>query len=195
MTICGRKGTHVDQVNKQQHGYSLVEMLMVVSVASIFAAMAIPTFQTAMEQSDADAAAQVVAQELNFAQAMAVGSHGNILVQFDSAPNSVVVAPGTASVRGPFVFPSNTTFLNSNPVLDTPDALGNTVLGPGNNNTITFLDNGEAATDGTGTNLYSGTFFIEHVNGNPATLRAVTLLGGTGRVHIWQYVPSSNSWQ
>ncbi len=177
-----------------QHGFSLIEAFIAIAVASILAGMAIPMFSTAMDQSNADAAAQLIAQELNLARAMAVGIHGDILVQFNSA-NSVVVAAGTGSARGPFVFPGKMTLLNSNPVLDTPDALGSTVLGPSGNNVVTFMDNGAAATDATGATLCSGTFFIRNVNGDPATLRAVTLLGGTGRVHIWRYNPNSNSWK
>ena len=134
-----------------QHGFSLVETLMVIAFTSILAAMAVPMFQTAMDQSNADAAAQLVAQELNLARARAIGTHGNILVQFDSTTNSVVVAAGTGSVRGPFLFPGKATLLNSNPVSDTPDALGSTVLGPTGHNQVTFMDNGAAATDGTGT--------------------------------------------
>jgi prepilin-type N-terminal cleavage/methylation domain-containing protein len=183
----------VYRADKEQNGFSLIEAFIVVAVASILAAMAIPMFQTAMDQSNADAAAQLIAQELNLARAIAVGIHDTIVVQFDSSANSVVVASGTGSVRGPFIFPGKTTLLNLNPVLDTPDAMGKTVLGPSSNNQITFLDNG-AAMDGTGA-LCSGTFFIRHMNGNPATLRAVTLLGGTGRVHIWRYDPNSNSWK
>jgi prepilin-type N-terminal cleavage/methylation domain-containing protein len=178
-----------------QHGFSLIEAFIAIAVASILAGMAIPMFSTAMDQSNADSAAQLIAQELNLARAMAVGIHGDILVQFDSAKNSVVVAAGTGSVRGPFLFPGKMTLLNSNPVLDTPDALGNTVLGPSGNNEVAFMDNGAAATDASGATLCSGTFFIRHVDGDPATLRAVTLLGGTGRVHIWRYNPNSDSWK
>jgi prepilin-type N-terminal cleavage/methylation domain-containing protein len=177
-----------------QHGFSLIEAFIAIAVASILAGMAIPMFSTAMDQSNADSAAQLIAQELNLARALAVATHGDILVQFESA-NSVVVAAGTGSARGPFLFPGKMTLLDSNPaVRDTPDALGNTVLGPGVNNEVTFTDNGAAATDATGATLCSGTFFIRNVDGDPATLRAVTLLGGTGRVHIWRYNPNSNSW-
>lgn len=183
------------RADKGQNGFSLIEGCIVIALASILAAMAIPMFQTAMDRSNADAAAQLIAQELNLARAMAVGIHGNVLVQFNSAANSVAVAPGTGSARGPFVFPGKTTLLDLNPVLDTPDALGNTVLGPSGKDQVTFMDNGAAATDGTGAALCSGTFFIRHMNGNPATLRAVTLLGGTGKVHIWRYDPNSNDWK
>jgi hypothetical protein len=31
--------------------------------------------------------------------------------------------------------------------------------------------------------------------GDPRTLRAVTLQGGTGRVHTWRYDPESSGWK
>jgi prepilin-type N-terminal cleavage/methylation domain-containing protein len=180
---------------REQHGFSLVEALIVCTVASILMTMAIPIFNTTMERSNADAAAQLIAQELNFARALAVATHGNILAQFDTSSNSVVVAAGTGSARGPFILPGRVKILTAAPSPDTPDSLGHTVLGSADKNQITFLDNGAAATDGTGTVLCSGTFFLEHKLGDPATLRAVTLLGGTGRARVWRYDPNTTSWK
>jgi prepilin-type N-terminal cleavage/methylation domain-containing protein len=179
----------------EQNGFSLIEAMIVVIIASILAAMAIPMLKTSMDQSNANAAAQLIAQQLNLARALAVGTHSNILVQYDSTANTLVVAPGTGSVRGPFVLPGKVKLMTISPNQDTPDALGNTVLGTGNNSQITFLDNGSAATDNTGAVLCSGTFFVEHPSEDPATMRAVTLLGGTGRVRTWQYNSKTSTWQ
>ncbi len=178
---------------RQQQGFSLIEAMIVIAVASVLMVMAIPMYRTTMDRSNADGAAQLIAQELSLARALAVSTHANILVQF--ASNSVVVAPGTGSIRGPFPLPGKTQFLALNPMSDTPDNLGSTVLGSGGNTQITFLDNGAAATDDTGATLCSGTVFIQNADGDPATTRAVTLLGGTGRVRIWRYDPNSISWK
>jgi Tfp pilus assembly protein FimT len=175
-----------------QQGISLVETLMVCALATIIMSMAVPMFTTTVEQSNADAAAQLIVQELGYARVLSVGNHGNILVQCDPASNSIVVAPGTGSVRGPFVLPGRMKFRASAPNPDTPDTLGNTVLGKSGNNQITFLDNGSATT---GADLCSGTFFIENAAGDPKTLRAVTLLGGTGRVRIWRFHPDTSTWK
>jgi Tfp pilus assembly protein FimT len=129
-----------------QQGISLVEALMVCALATIIMSMAVPMFTTTVEQSNADAAAQLIVQELGYARVLSVGNHGNVLVQCDPASNSIVVAPGTGSVRGPFVLPGRMKFRASAPNPDTPDTLGNTVLGKNGNNQIIFLDNGSATT-------------------------------------------------
>jgi prepilin-type N-terminal cleavage/methylation domain-containing protein len=177
----------------KQHGFSLIETIIVIAFACILMAMAIPIFKTAIDQSNADSAAQLIAQELNLARALAVSIHGSVLVQFNS--NSVVVSPETGSIRGPFSLPGKAQILAVNPVTDTPDSLGSTILGAGSRTQIAFLDNGAAATDQTGTTLCSGTFFIRNSAGNSGTVRAVTLLGGTGRIRIWRYDMQTTSWK
>jgi Tfp pilus assembly protein FimT len=169
-------------------------MTIVCAIGAIMTVAAIPMLQSTMHRSSADGAAQLIVQELNMARAMAVSVHGPILVQFDPVTNSVTVAPGTRSARGPFVLPGRIQFMSSAPALDTPDALGAMVLGTGLNTSVTFLDNGTAATDASGATLCSGTYFLQHANGDADTIRAVTLCGGTGKAHVWKHDPTTNSW-
>jgi Tfp pilus assembly protein FimT len=185
----------VFRVIKEHHGISLAEVLIFFAVAAILTASAVPILRTMVSGTDADAAAQLIAQELTLARAMAVSTHGNILVQFDPSANSLVVAPGTGDIRGPFPMPGQMKFQNANPSSDTPDALGSKILGTGSNTQITFLDSGAAATDNTGTVLVSGTVFIERSNGDISTKRAITLLGGTGRIRIWKYDAVAGRWK
>jgi len=102
---------------------------------------------------------------------------------------------GTGSVRGPFSLPGGVRFLTSAPVMDTPDTLGSTVLGVGSNNQMVFLDNGSVVDDPVNNNISSGTFFLQHVNNDLSTVRAVTLMGGTGRVHTWRWDESAYAWK
>lgn len=179
----------------KESGFSLSELLIVITLLMIFAGIAVPTFNEAIGRSDADAAAQLIAQELNMARARSIGSRVAVVVQADVNDNSIVVAPGTASVRGPFPLPGNAAFLRVRPAVDTPDGLGGTVLGVGGANQVTFIDNGAAATDGTGANLMSGTFFLQSRQEEPETMRAVTLVGGTGRARIWRFDPEAGAWR
>lgn len=180
--------------NSEQNGFSLIELTMVCAIAAIMVVAAVPTLQSTLLRSNADSAAQLIAQQLSMARALAISTHGPILVQFDPAANSVTVAPGTGSVRGPFVLPGGTTLMSSAPSLDTPDASGAMLLGTGNHTNITFQDNGTATTDASGATLCSGTYFLQHANGDSSTTRAVTICGGTGKAHIWKYKPTNNSW-
>jgi Tfp pilus assembly protein FimT len=171
-----------------------MELMVVCAIAAVIMAMAIPMFKPIMQRYDADSAAQLIAQELSLARAMAIATGGPILVQFDPEANTITVAPGTGSVRGPFLLPGKMMFMNAHPPVDTPDTLGGELLGTGLNTGITFLDNGTAATDASGVTLCSGTFFLRHVDGDVATTRAVTLLSGTGKARIWKFNSETNSW-
>jgi len=179
----------------KQSGYSLIEAMIVLIATGVLAVAAVPLYDAAIRNSNSEAAAQLIAQELSYARALAVSSHANILVQFNNTNNTVVVAPGTGSARGPFSLPVGVRFLTSSPVMDTPDTLGSTVLGVGSNNQMTFLDNGSVVDDPVNNNISSGTFFLQHVNNDLSTVRAVTLMGGTGRVHTWRWDESAYAWK
>ena len=69
------------------------------------------------------------------------------------------------------------------------------LLGVGGNTAMSFIDNGSVIDNPTNNNLQSGTFFLQHRNGDPQTRRAVTLIGGTGRTHAWRYDTSNDSWK
>ncbi len=167
---------------------------MALAVMAIMAAIAIPTVGEAMRRSDADAAAQIVSQQFSYARSIATSTRQPVLVQFSADDRTVVVAPGTGSQRGPFLLPGRMVFEAAALQPPTPDNLG-TVLGTGENQQIWFEDNG-SATDAPGTNaVISGTVFLQHQNGDPETGRAITLLGGTGRVHKWRYDKDTNSWK
>ena len=178
-----------------ESGYTLVEMGVVCAVMIILAAVAVPLFDSATTRSNADAAAQLIAQELRYARALALGSHAGVVVQFTPASSEVTVAPATGSVRGPFVLPFRMRLQAAALGPATPDNLNATVLGVGDNTQMTFLDNGSVVDDPVTNNLISGTFFLQHANGDASTRRAVTLVGGTGRVHVWRYDSTTNSWK
>ena len=176
-------------------GFSLVELVIVCAVAVIIMMAAVPLYTAATRRSTADGGAQLIAQQLNYARALAVSSHANVLVQFTPATNYVVVAPGTGSARGPFPLGTGIELQTSAFTPDTPDSLGTVVLGVGANTQMTFLDNGAAVDDPATNNLRSGTFFLQHSSGDAASRRAVTVLGGTGRIHIWRWDPDSSAWK
>jgi Tfp pilus assembly protein FimT len=180
--------------DNRESGFSLTEMAAAIMVGIIMAAIAIPVLNSTIKQSNAESAAQLIIQELNYARAVAVGSHTPVQVQFPDA-DQIVVAAGTGEMRGPFVLPNGIRILDLAPNPDTPDGLGGTRLGIEENNTLWFLDNGAVVDNLVNNNLRSGTFFLQHKDGDPTTRRAVTLLGGTGRTHSWRYDTSENNWK
>jgi Tfp pilus assembly protein FimT len=185
----------LDMCISKQSGYSLIEAMIVLIATGILAVATVPLYDAAIRSSNSEAAAQLIAQELSYARALAVSNHGNILVQFNPTNRTLVVAPGTGSARGPFSLPAGVQFLTAAPVTDTPDGLGSTVLGVGGNSQMVFLDNGSVIDDPVNNNIRSGTFFLRHVNNDPSTVRAVTLMGGTGRVHTWRWDDNAYAWK
>ena len=107
-------------------GFSVTEMIMVILVGMILAGFSLPILSGSLRQSNADAAAQLIIQELNYAKALAVGKHTTVQVQFPS-PDQIVVASGTGDVRGPFFFPNGIELRTSAFAPDTPDGLGGRV--------------------------------------------------------------------
>jgi Tfp pilus assembly protein FimT len=158
------------------------------------AMIAIPSMHNAIRGSDADSAAQLVSQQFAYARSLALGSHQPVLLQFAPGTQEIVVAPGTGSARGPFVLPGNMQIQGAEILPATPDNLGSTVIGAGGIVQMFFLDNGSAVDSPATNNLISGTVFLQHAGGEASTRRAITLLGGTGRVHIWRYDTDTNNW-
>ena len=182
-------------MSRSQSGFSFVEAMVVVALGLILVGAAIPILNSTFAMTDADAGAQLIAQELAYARALAVGSNANVLVQVQAGTDFVVVAPGTGSARGPFSLPVNIEFQATAFSPDSPDGLGSTVLGAGSNRNFTFLNNGSVVFDPVLNSIVSGTFFLQHNNGDQSTRRAITLMGGTGRVHIWRYDKTTGTWK
>jgi Tfp pilus assembly protein FimT len=158
-------------------------------------AMAIPIMNSAFRGSNADAAAKLISQQLLYARSLAVGTHQPVLVQFESAARTIVVAPGTGSARGPFVLPGKMQLQPDSIDPENPDNLGGNVLGAGGAEQVYFLDNGSAVDSPATNNILSGTIFLQHENGDADTRRAITLMGGTGRIHIWRYDTDTGNWK
>jgi len=158
-------------------------------------AVAVPIFDGAYRSSNADSASELIAQQLSYARGLAIGSHAPVLLQCNPDGTAMTVAPGTGSARGPFYLPGRMQIQPVASIPDTPDVLGGTLLGVGGHKEMTFLDNGAVVDDPVGNNLCSGTFFLKHQDGDPASSRAVTLLGGTGRVRIWRYDTQTHAWK
>jgi hypothetical protein len=155
----------------------------------------------------------VVVSQLRVARQLAITQRRIVQVWVDSAPESdnryhvkyQIQSAGsqTTEVAGPIVsvpLPGQTQFVLETGVPDTPMGFGKTAAvyignppvagGPPImqfNPTGTFTDN-------SGITLIYGTIFIGIPNQVP-TARAVTILGGTGRVRSYSYVGGSTGWQ
>jgi prepilin-type N-terminal cleavage/methylation domain-containing protein len=183
-----------------QAGFSLTEMLIVVAVSLIVAAMAITQLQPALQDFQAGAAEDTVKSALRQAREYAVTQRRTVAVSFKNdgfgdaevVLNLYNVANGVQSLNNtPYLtVPINrrVQFTREGTLPDTPDKFGNCAAlcfngaGYAAGTIIEFQSDG-TFTDGTGTPI-NGSIYMGMPN-IPATARAITILGSTGRIKSW----------
>jgi type II secretory pathway pseudopilin PulG len=197
---------------RTERGFTLLETVVVIGVMMVLMGIAIIQSFGSMESYQVNSAQDVVVSQLRVARQLAITNRRTLQVWIDTSPESdgryhvkyqVQPAPQTNEVAGPIVsvpMPGTAQFILETGVPDTPMAFGNSApVFIGNppvsggppimqfNPTGTFTDN-------TGTNVIYGTVFIGVPN-KMATARAVTIMGGTGRVRAYTYAGGSIGWQ
>jgi prepilin-type N-terminal cleavage/methylation domain-containing protein len=187
------------QSRGSQRGFSMIEMMVVIAIIMVIAAMAILQLQPALQQNRAAAAAAQVKSALRQGRETAIAARRTVQVQFftgapcqagsacivltrldppANVPTVILTLPVEGSVQ----------FMQFAGEPDTPDAFGNgapiffggVANGPP---TMEFQSDG-SFTDGNG-NVIVGTIFLGIPNFR-STAMAVTLLGGTGRTHSYR---------
>ena len=83
------------QIINRQSGFTLIEMLVAMTVIGIVLAIAAPNFSQWIERYRIDAEAQDVYFDLMSARATAVKNNNDVIVTFDSANNSYKVHDDT----------------------------------------------------------------------------------------------------
>jgi prepilin-type N-terminal cleavage/methylation domain-containing protein len=192
-----------------ERGFSMVELSVAIGIILIIFGTAIAAFQPAIQAAKYDAGMRQVLDQLRQAREYSLANRRYVQVTF----------PTVATANGP-QYQVVTTELNTltagggavNPVLsttaiqfpeqfyvypgyvDTPDGYGNsgaivfggTIGGPAAG--MIFQSDGELVSAAT-LQPINGTVFLG-VPGNPLSVRAITVLGSTGRVRGWKAADS-----
>jgi len=174
---------------RSQHGISLLEVMVTVSIMAIVGSMAAANMTDSRRSMQSDGAMRIVMSELNGARDMAMTERRNMEVQFAGGNWVRVIrheAPGIATtLLRSVALESNATFSLAVGVPDTPDAFGAAApVSFGAAQTIMFGTDGMLI-DGNG-NPVNGTVFLA-IAGQPASARAVTVLGSTGRIRGYKW--------
>jgi type II secretion system protein H len=83
---------------KNQSGFSLIEMMVVVAIIGIMAAIAIPNFQGMMQRGKLKAAGREITMDLLLARFQAISTGSSVQVDFNSGAGSwTIPAKGTFS--------------------------------------------------------------------------------------------------
>ena len=170
-------------------GFSLVEVLLVVSIMGILATMAIVQFNVAQPVLKGDGAMRVVMGQMRMARELAISERRYMRVTFTN-PNEMEIfreeVPGpTTTSKGEIILEGNVQFALISSLSDTPDAFGKA-------SAVDFgmVTNLKFAPDGTLVNqdgsAINGTVFLAIPNVS-LSARAVTVLGSTGRIRGYRW--------
>jgi type II secretory pathway pseudopilin PulG len=187
----------------KQHGFSVLELMIVITVGMIITGMAMFMLSPAVQDSRSDAAMRQMVDQLRQAREYAITYRRYVQVQFlnpAGGPYQIeltqmnTLTPGAGAVNpvlSTIPLQSPITYYLNGSVADTPDAFGNasaidfgnTVNGPPAG--MYFQSDGEFVAGGTFLAI-NGTVFMG-VAGQTSSYRAVTVMGPTGRIRGWKY--------
>jgi prepilin-type N-terminal cleavage/methylation domain-containing protein len=172
-------------------GFTLIEMMLVVCVMGIIAAMAIFQMGAARPGMLGDGAMRSVMAELNTAREMAIAQRRLMEIQFIGTNRLQVIRHnlpnGTTTLRD-VSFESGVQYSLIANITDTPDAFGNgTATDFGAAPGIMFNTDGSLI-DNAGAPV-NGTVFVS-IPSVSLSFRAITVQGSTGRVRGYKWTGS-----
>lgn len=176
-------------------GFSLIEMMVVVTVGIILAAMAVPVSSNFIATSKADSSVTATVNALTTARDRSVAERRNFEVSF-VAPSHLVVTRDEVAPVGAQTLISDTILENGQQWLKF-GALPNTPDGFINTNAVTFTGPGPWMFTSDGSfidsagDVSNGTIFLG-IPSQPMTARAVTVFGATGLLRTWKW--RGNAW-
>jgi prepilin-type N-terminal cleavage/methylation domain-containing protein len=173
----------------REHGYTLVEVLMVTGLIAVLSAIAVLVMPFAQAAARADASSAGLVSVLRMAREQAISQRRAFSVTFTD-PNQVVIQrvdlPGEAATPPTtYTLDAGVEFRLFTAVPDTPDAFGNTAATWfGGALTVSYTSEGEFV-DENG-DPANGSVFIGR-NNEPLSARAVTIFGPTALVREWHW--------
>lgn len=198
-------------------GFSLIEMMIVLAILLILASITTLTLMPAMRQQHVANAYNTTLSAMRQARDNAVSQRTSYSATFLNAatPNTIVVTPTLLGFAGDqntvtYQLPTDVTFnVQTGFPTPGPDNYGTGTVaidfgytangGAGGGTTIFFCPDGSAQTaacsaGGYANNWDGGVVYIA-LPGNLSGSRALTLSGGTGRIHGWRLYPQGAGYQ
>jgi Tfp pilus assembly protein FimT len=188
-------------------GFSLIEMTMVLAISIIVSVVSVMSLVPAMQQYRLSNAYNTTLAAMRQARDNAVSQRTSYSVTFTTSVtpliNTITVAPTLAGFQGDqnavtYTLPTDVAFLAQTGLPSTgPDGFGTGTTaidfgwtgsgtGTGGATVIYFCPDGSSQASSTCAASWSGGVVYIARNGDLLSSRAITLWGGTGRVHGWR---------
>ena len=154
---------------RNQRGFTMMEMMIVVVVIGIIAAMAVPSFLNYMPKLRVKSSARDIVSELRLARSKSVSERRPYGVAFDVASNSIYTFADTDN-------PSAQTYSTSDSLVKADTLSSDVSLNACsyNNGCVVFNSTGAASTSGD----------IQVVTGDGSIVMSINVLASTGRVRL-----------
>jgi prepilin-type N-terminal cleavage/methylation domain-containing protein len=184
--------------SRQQRGFSLLELMMVVSIALIMAGVTFISLQPMLKQSRVDTAYDTTLMALRNYRNRSITERRRYIITF-AAPGTVTVQSWAFAVPvspppvtvATFTLPTDIQFAVQGFPAGAPDGFGSggtaidfdQGMGLGSQNYVIFMPDGSS--QDTQGNLDSGVLYLTRM-GDLYSSRAITVFGSTGRIRGWR---------
>lgn len=190
--IAGGRLDMKDRRRNFQLGFSLLETMVVIAVILIVVAGSILGFTNVLPDAKANSAMDQVISRLRVARERAISHRITVQVQFVGTNQMIVTEIWRIGNPPPpvtYTWEGSAQYMVFPGVPDTPEGLGNSSAVYFENQSggppIMEFTSAGSFVDG-GNTFVNGTVFLG-VSGKPATARAITILGATGRVRQYRW--------
>jgi prepilin-type N-terminal cleavage/methylation domain-containing protein len=183
--------TKTDRNWADQHGFTVLEILMVIAIMGTVAAMAMMVSPTFIQHARAEAGISQAMDMLRSAREVAISQRRNVQVRFigtDAIQTARVEMDNSTTVLRSMQFENRVEFLFEPGVPNTPDAFPLLPAGSpvafGPSPTRMFTSEGTFV-DANG-DVLNGTVFLA-IPGQPNSARAITVFGATALLRAWRW--------
>ena len=195
MSVRGRGGRRPSRSPAPDRGFTLVDVLFVLSLIAILSAVAVPQSLTAVDRIRAVAAARLLASRMATARAQAVMRSAHVAIRFeegrsgisfrmfvDGNGNGVRTADIDADVDAPLDAPTLLSDHFPGVAIAVSGSAGTDAVRLGSTDLLSFTPLGTATT---------GSIYVR---GRDGSQFAVRVLGTTGRARIQRYIERTRTW-
>ena len=184
---------------RTQRGYSLMELMIVVSVLAVISGISLIIIEPALRAQSVETAARSVSREMGRARQISVDARRLTRVTFTTPRTITLDWQAPVSEGGAWTQVSQIDLSDEMEfgvdagVFSGPEGFGTEeAINFSGSPEVFFLPDGSAIA-GSGL-LSNGVVYVSRPH-EVDTTRAITLFGATGRIKQWEYVYTDGSWQ